>query len=106
MSEATDSETEEETPTEETEKTTIRTGRDFDREFRLSTADAGQMLIDLGEQLRDSDELTIEDEEWVLPFAFGEPATVEIDFEGVGEPELEIEVELVGRADDDAPEIN
>lgn len=36
-------------------------------------------------------------DEWELPFAFGEPVTLEIDFEGVGEPELEIELELPGR---------
>jgi amphi-Trp domain-containing protein len=93
-------------PADTEEKSTIRPGRDFEQEYRLSTEDAGQMLIDLGEQLRDSDELTIEGEEWVLPFAFGEPAEVEFDFEGVGQPELEIEVELVGRTGDDAPDVS
>jgi amphi-Trp domain-containing protein len=87
------------------ERTTIRTGREFEQEYRLDASEAGAFLIDLGEQLRDDDELRIVDEEWELPFAFGEPVELEIDFEGVGEPELEIELELPGRTDEQAPEI-
>ena len=86
-------------------KTTIRTGGEFEQEYRLDASEAGAFLIDLGEQLRDGDELTIADEEWELSFAFGEPVELEIDFEGVGEPELEIELELPGRTDEQAPEI-
>jgi amphi-Trp domain-containing protein len=87
------------------ERTTIRTGREFEQEYRLDASEAGAFLVDLGEQLRDDDELRIVDEEWELPFAFGEPVELEIDFEGVGEPELEIELELPGRTDEQAPEI-
>ena len=87
------------------ERTTIRTGRDFEQEFRLDAIEAGTFLIALGEQLRDEDELTIETDEWELPFAFGEPVELEIDFEGVGEPTLEIELELPGRTDEKAPEV-
>jgi amphi-Trp domain-containing protein len=100
------------TPTEDgneddsgAERTTIRTGRDFEQEFRLDAAEAGEFLIALGEQLRDDDELTITTDEWELPFAFGEPVELEIDFEGVGEPELEIELELPGRTDESAPDV-
>jgi len=89
----------------EAERTTIRAGRDFEQEFRLDAAEAGEFLIALGEQLRDDDELTIATEEWELPFAFGEPVELEIDFEGVGEPELEIELELPGRTDESAPDV-
>ncbi len=87
------------------ERTTIRAGREFEQEYRLDASEAGEFLIALGEQLRDSDELTITDDEWELPFAFGEPVELEVDYEGVGEPELEIEVELPGRSDESAPDI-
>lgn len=93
-------------PDEDVDRTTIRTGREFEEAYRLSAADAAEFLIDLGDQLRDGDELTIADEQWELPFAFGEPVTVEIDFDGVGDPELEIEVELPGRPDETAPEVS
>jgi amphi-Trp domain-containing protein len=86
-------------------RTTIRAGREFEREYRLDASEAGEFLIDLGEQLRDDEELTVVDDEWELPFAFGEPVELEIDFEGVGEPELEIELELPGRTDEKAPEV-
>jgi amphi-Trp domain-containing protein len=88
------------------DRTTIRTGREFEEVYRLSADAAGDLLVDLGEQLRSGDEVTITDEEWELPFAFGGPVTVEIDFDGVGDPELEIEVELSGRPDETGPEIN
>lgn len=86
------------------ERTTIRTGREFEQEYRLDASEAGEFLIELGEQLRD-DELTIVTDEWELPFAFGEPVELNIDFDGVGEPELEIELELPGRTDEKAPDI-
>jgi amphi-Trp domain-containing protein len=88
-----------------TDRTTIRTGREFEQEYRIGAAEAGEFLVDLGEQLRDGDELTITDEEWELPFAFGEPVELEVDFDGVGEPELEIELELPGRPDENAPSV-
>jgi amphi-Trp domain-containing protein len=87
------------------ERTTIRAGREFEQEYRLDASEAGEFLIDLGEQLRDDEELTIVTDEWELPFAFGEPVELEIDFEGVGEPELEIEVQLPGRTDEEAPDV-
>ncbi|MFA1612217.1 amphi-Trp domain-containing protein [Halobellus rubicundus] len=89
----------------ESERTTIRTGRDFEESYRLDAEEAGRFLVELGEQLRDGDELTIATDEWELPFAFGEPVELEIDFEGVGEPELEIELELPGRTDETAPDV-
>ncbi|WP_247005028.1 amphi-Trp domain-containing protein [Halosolutus gelatinilyticus] len=87
------------------ERTIIRTGRKFEQEYRLDASEAGEFLIALGEQLRDGDELTIADDEWELPFAVGEPVGLEIDFDGVGEPELEIELELPGRTDERAPRV-
>jgi len=87
------------------ERTTIRSGREFEQEYRLDASEAGSFLIDLGEQLRDGDELTISTDEWELPFAFGEPVEMEIDYDGVGDPELEIEIELPGRTDETAPDV-
>jgi amphi-Trp domain-containing protein len=87
------------------ERTTIRSGREFEDQYRLDATEAGEFLIGLGEQLRDEDELTLTTDGWELPFAFGEPVTLEIDFDGVGDPELEIELELPGRTDETAPDI-
>ena len=87
------------------DRTVIRSGREFEREYRLDADEAGQFLIDLGEQLRDGEELTIVDDEWELPFSFGEPVELEVDYDGVGDPELEIEIELPGRTDENAPDV-
>jgi len=87
------------------ERTVIRSGRNFEEEYRLDASEAGEFLIALGEQLRDDDELTIVADEWELPFAFGEPVELEIDYDGMGEPELEIELELPGRTDEEAPAV-
>ncbi len=89
----------------EAERTIIRSGRDFEETYRLDASEAGEFLIDLGEQLRNEDELSIATDEWELPFAFGEPVEMEIDFEGVDDPSLEIELELAGRTDENAPDI-
>lgn len=88
-----------------TDRTVIRSGREFEQEYRLDADEAGRFLIDLGEQLRDGDELTVVGDEWELPFAFGEPVELELDYDGVGDPELEIEIELPGRTDEKAPDV-
>jgi amphi-Trp domain-containing protein len=87
------------------DRTLVRAGREFEQQYRLDASEAGSFLIELGEQLRDGDELTIGTDEWKLPFAFGEPVELEIDFDGVGDPELELELELPGRTDEDAPTV-
>lgn len=89
----------------ETERTTIRQGRDYEETFRLGAAEAGRFLVEVGEQLQEGDELTLTTEEWELPFAFGEPVELEVDFDGFEDTELEIEVELPGRTDERAPRI-
>lgn len=89
----------------DSERTVIRPGRDFEQEYRLDASEAGEFLIAVGEQLRDGDELTIVEDEWKLPFAFGEPVELEVDFEGMGEPTLELELELPGRTDEQAPDV-
>jgi amphi-Trp domain-containing protein len=103
MTEDATPETTESTDTDEPaaeDRSVIRAGRNFEEEFHLDAEEAGRFLVDLGEQLRSGDELTVETDEWELPFSFDEPVDVEIDFEGVGDPELEIEVELRGTTDD------
>jgi amphi-Trp domain-containing protein len=90
---------------EDDERTVIRQGRDFEQEYRLTAEDASEFLGSLADQLGDGDELTITDEEWELPFAFGEPVELEVDYEGVGQPTLEIEVQIPGREVDDAPQV-
>ena len=90
---------------EDPERTVIRPGRNFEREYHLDAAEAGEFLIAVGESLRDGDQLTIVDDEWELAFPFGEPAALEIEFEGMDRPELEIELELPGRTDDRAPSV-
>ncbi|MDS0284561.1 amphi-Trp domain-containing protein [Haloarcula onubensis] len=87
----------------DSERSVIRAGRDFEQAYRLDASEAGEFLVAIGEQLRDGDELTIVEEEWELPFAFGEPVELEIEFEGTGDPTLELEVELPGRTDERAP---
>ncbi|WP_312907385.1 amphi-Trp domain-containing protein [Natronosalvus caseinilyticus] len=87
------------------ERTVIRSGRKFERAYRLDADEVGAFLISLGEQLQMGDKLTISDDEWELPFAFGEPIELEIDFDGVGDPELEVELELPGRTDETAPRV-
>lgn len=87
------------------EQTLIRAGRDFEQEYRLSAAETGRFLVAIGEQLQQGNELTITDEEWKLPFTFGEPVELEVDFEGYEEQELEIEVEIPGAADETAPSV-
>jgi amphi-Trp domain-containing protein len=91
---------------EEPERTRIRTGREFEQEYRLDAAEAGRFLVDLGERLQSGDDLTIATDEWELPFAFGEPVELEVDFDGVGDPRLEVEVELPGRTDEKAPNVD
>ncbi len=92
-------------PADSTNRTTIRAGRNFETTYRLDASETGEFLIALGEQLRAGDELTLVADEWELPFAFGEPTEVEIDFDGMDGPELEIELDIPGRTDDTAPRV-
>ncbi|MFT4944656.1 MAG: amphi-Trp domain-containing protein [Halovenus sp.] len=89
----------------ETERTLIREGRDFEQEYRLSAAEAGRFLIEIGEQLQEGEELTITGDEWKLPFRFGDPVELEVEFEGYDEQELEVEIEIPGTTDETAPSV-
>lgn len=92
---------------EETEETVdVITDGYFEEEFYVSSEEAGEFLAELAEQLQESNELKVQGNGWEIPFAFGEPVEIEVQFQGDG-PELEFEIELEGGADEDqAPEIS
>lgn len=96
-----------EVPAEDETEPTVETVTDgyFEEEYYVSAENAGDFLIELGEQFQSDDEITITGEGWELPFAFGEPVKLDVEFEGDGEPELEIEVELSGRLEDETPDL-
>jgi amphi-Trp domain-containing protein len=87
------------------DRAVIRPGREFEEAYRLDANATGEFLVHLGEQLKDGGDLTLKTEEWKLPFAFGQPIDLEVDYDGVGDPELEIEVTLPGRTDETAPSV-
>jgi len=90
---------------ESEDRTVIRSGREFEQEYRLSAEEAGTFLVAIGEQLQSGDELTIAEDEWELPFAFGDQVGLEVDYDGVGDEELELEVTLPGKTDEAAPDV-
>lgn len=96
-----------EIPAEQEPEPSIETITDgyFEQEYYITAEDAGDFLIELGEQLKDRDEIVLTGDAWELPFSFGEPVALDIEFEGDGEPELEVEIELDGRAEDDVPDL-
>ncbi|MFB6113119.1 MAG: amphi-Trp domain-containing protein [Halodesulfurarchaeum sp.] len=76
----------------------------FEEEYYVSAEDAGAFLRELGEQFADDDEVTIQGDGWEIPFAFGEPVTLEIEYEGDETPKLEVEIEVSGAIEDEAPD--
>ena len=76
-------------------ETTITDGH-FDEEYRIDAETAGAFLVQLGEQLQADDELVVSGDGWEIPFPFVEPVTLEVEFDGEGDPELDVEVELDG----------
>lgn len=89
----------------EGEKRVVKEG-DLEHEVYLNKKQMADFLESLVEQLREGDELTIETEEWEIPFTFRDNIELDIDFEGYGERELEIEIEFKGKRDEDAPTIS
>jgi amphi-Trp domain-containing protein len=79
--------------TDTTEQTVVTEGY-FEREVRLSAADTATLLRDLADQIEDGTELTVSSDEWEIPFSFGEPIEVEVEFIGDGRRELELELEF------------
>jgi amphi-Trp domain-containing protein len=92
--------------TEDESRTTNVTDGYFEEEFHVDSEAAGDFLVELGEQLRSGDEVTVAGEDWEIPFPVAEPVGLEVEFEGDGERELEVEVELDGRREgDEAPSV-
>lgn len=98
-------ETADESGASESERSLIRQGREFEREYALDATAAGEFLVAVGEQLQSGEAVTLQTDEWELPFGFGEPIGLEIDYEGVGHPTLEVELEIPGAGTDDAPDV-
>lgn len=73
----------------------------FEREVQLSRARTAEFLRELADQLEDGTELTISTSEWEIPFAYGEPIEVEVEFTGGRKNELEVEVEFTEPHDHD-----
>ena len=90
---------------EENTEPAIITDGYFEEEYYVSAEAVGDFLIELGEQFKEGEKITITGDGWELPFDFGEPVELDIEFEGDREPELEIEVELSGRVEDKTPDI-
>jgi amphi-Trp domain-containing protein len=83
-----------ELPGSESNEQTVVTEGYFEREVRLSAADTATFLRQLADQLDAGNELTVSSEEWEIPFRFGEPIEVEVEFIGERKRELEIELEF------------
>lgn len=66
----------------------------FEETYRIDAQSAGEFLVQLGEQLKTDDELVVSGDGWEIPFPFAEPVTLEVEFEGNGDRELDVELEL------------
>lgn len=91
---------------EEEGRRVIRDGY-FEKEFHLTGEQVGEFLVDMGEQLKSGDRVTISSDDWELPFTFREPVELEVEFEGGGVvSELEVEVEFEGKRGDSTPTVS
>jgi amphi-Trp domain-containing protein len=78
----------------------------FEREVQLSRAETAAFLRDLADQIEAESRLTISTSEWQIPFAFGEPIEVEVEFTGGRRDELEVEVEFEESGDGDGLDVS
>lgn len=90
---------------DERERSVVRDGY-FEREISLSREDAARFLEELAEQVGEGHELSVESDEWRIPFEFDEPIEIEVEFSGGDRTELEIEIEFDERLEGDTLEIN
>jgi amphi-Trp domain-containing protein len=88
-----------ELPESESNEQTVVTEGYFEREVRLSAADTATFLRQLADQLESGNELSVSSDSWEIPFRFGEPIEVEVEF--IGERTRELEIELEFEWDDD-----
>lgn len=89
----------------EDKKRVVKEG-DLEHEVYLNKEEIAEFLASMAKQLREGDTVTIETEDWELPFKFRDNIELDIDFEGYGERELEIEIEFKGKREDKAPSIS
>ncbi|MFO8018799.1 MAG: amphi-Trp domain-containing protein [Promethearchaeia archaeon] len=87
------------------EKRVVKEG-DLEHEVYLNKEQAADFLESMAKQLREGDTVTIETDEWELPFKFRDTIELEIEFEGNGERELEIEIEFKGKREDKPPKVS
>lgn len=87
-------------PNSDTNEQTVVTEGYFEREVLLSTEQTATLLRELADQMEAGNELTISSDEWEIPFRFGDPIEVEVEFIGDGKRELEIELEFEWDEDD------
>jgi amphi-Trp domain-containing protein len=83
-----------ELPGSESNEQTVVTEGYFEREVRLSAADTATFLRQLADQIDAGNELTVSSDDWEIPFRFGDPIEVEVEFLGERKRELEIELEF------------
>jgi len=88
-------------PSEESEGRTVVTEGYFEREVHLSRDATATFLRELADQIDEGTELTVSSEEWEVPFEYGEPIEVEVEFVSQREGELEIELEFDGAREKD-----
>lgn len=91
-----------ELPNDESNEQQVVTDGYFEREVRLSRDATATFLRDLATQIEDGNELTISSDSWEIPFRFGEPVGVEVEFIGERKRELEIELEFEWADEDDS----
>jgi amphi-Trp domain-containing protein len=89
-----------ELPTDESTDQRIVTEGYFEREVRLSRKATATFLRELADQVEEGNELTVSSDDWEIPFTFGEPIEVEVEFIGERKRELEIELEFEWDEDD------
>jgi amphi-Trp domain-containing protein len=88
-------------PGEDAEDRTVITDGYFEREVNLSRASTAAFLRELADQVEDGSELTISSDDWEIPFSYGEPIEVEVEFASHRRKELEVEIEFTERKSGD-----
>lgn len=91
---------------EKQQKKKVVTKGDMEHKAHLNSETVAEFLIALGKQMKEEKKVTIETEEWKIPFEFREPIELEIDYEGHGEKELEIEIEMKEKKKEEAPTVS
>ena len=83
-----------ELPNDESNRQRVVTDGYFEREVRLSGEVTAAFLRELADQIETGNELTVSGDDWEIPFRFGEPIEVEVEFIGERKRELEVELEF------------